>query len=63
MVAASAVLVRERGLFYYRSFAAGLLVLGSIFMLLDTYQAGGQWADLIPLEGEDRYAGYAVVTG
>jgi hypothetical protein len=32
-------------------------------MLFDTYLAGGQWADLTPLEGQQRYAEYALVTG
>lgn len=63
VVAASALLMRERGAQHARTALAGVLLIGLGCMLFDTYLAGGQWADLTPLDGDQRYAEYALVTG
>ena len=63
VVAASALLMRERGAQHARTALAGVLLIGLGCMLIDTYLSGGRWADLTPLEGEQRFAEYALVTG
>mmetsp|Transcript_26361 Transcript_26361/g.37703 ORF Transcript_26361/g.37703 Transcript_26361/m.37703 type:complete len:797 (-) Transcript_26361:547-2937(-) len=62
-VAASILLLRERGLQNARILLRGALFASLMSMLVDTYSAGGQWVTMQPLRGEQRYAGYAVVTG
>ena len=62
-VAASILLLRERGLQNARFLLRGALLASVASMLADTFSAGGRWTSLQPLSGGDRYAGYAIVTG